>query len=86
MIAPYTASKHALHGNHDNLVTYHHIHFTGYFSSLNMEFQLRQENISVVIMPLPFVYTNRAVENMKVKSNFMFEPGITSEVSNTNSW
>ena len=47
-----------------------------------MEFQLRQENISVVIMPLPFVYTNRAVENMKVKSKLMFEPGITSEVSN----
>ncbi|XP_065916944.1 hydroxysteroid 11-beta-dehydrogenase 1-like protein B [Dysidea avara] len=46
MIAPYTASKHALHG---------------YFSSLNMEFQLRQENILVVIMPLPFVHTNRAV-------------------------
>jgi len=54
---------------------------TGYFGSLNMEFQLREENISIVIMPLPFVYTNRAVEAMKVKSNLMFEPGITSEVS-----
>ena len=47
-----------------------------------MEFELRQENISIVIMPLPFVYTTRAVEAMKVKPNLLFEPGITSEVRN----
>jgi len=45
-----------------------------------MEFELRQENISVVIMPIPFVYTAKAIENTKVKQNLMFEPGITSEV------
>jgi len=45
-----------------------------------MEFQLRQENISIVIMPIPFVYTNTAIENTKFKQSLMFEPGITSEV------
>ena len=45
-----------------------------------MEFQLRQENISIAIMPLPFVYTTNAIHNMKMKSNLMFEPGITTEV------
>ena len=34
-------------------------------------------------MPLPFVYTTSAVESMKPKSNLLFEPGITPEVSNT---
>ncbi|XP_065916341.1 hydroxysteroid 11-beta-dehydrogenase 1-like protein B [Dysidea avara] len=64
MVTPYCASKHALNG---------------YFSSLNMEFQLRQENISIVIMPLPYVYTTTAINNLKPKQNLMFEPGITSE-------
>ena len=59
------------------------IYCTGYFSSLNMEFELRQENISIVIMPLPFVYTTSAVESLKPKSNLLFEPGITPKVSNT---
>lgn len=42
---------------------------------------MRRENFSVTIMPLPFVYTDRAVDAMKVKSDLWFEPGITSEVS-----
>ena len=49
-----------------------------------MEFQLRQENISIVIMPLPYVYTTTAINNLKPKQNLMFEPGITSEVRNLN--
>ncbi|XP_065917129.1 hydroxysteroid 11-beta-dehydrogenase 1-like protein A [Dysidea avara] len=63
-VTPYSASKHALHG---------------YFSSLNMEFQLRQENVSVVIMPLPFVHTARSIGNLKPKKGLMFEPGIPSK-------
>ena len=46
-----------------------------------MEFELRQENISIVIMPLPFVYTDSAINNMKPKTNLLFQPGITSKVS-----
>ena len=65
----------------DNLVTYHSILYCiGYFSSLNMEFQLRQENISIVVMPIPFVYTSTAIENSKFKQSLIFEPGISSEV------
>lgn len=55
---------------------------TGYFSTLNMEFGMRNENISVTIMPLPYVLTDRAVKSMKIKSNIRADSiGITSEVS-----
>ena len=42
---------------------------------------MREENISVVIMPIPYVLTDRAVSSMKHKSNNWGETlGITSEV------
>jgi len=46
-----------------------------------MEFQLRQENISIVIMPLPMVYTEKTPKLIKLKPNLTFKPWITSEVS-----
>ena len=49
-----------------------------------MEFQLRQENVSVVIMPLPFVHTARSIGNLKPKKGLMFEPGIPSKVRHLN--
>ena len=43
---------------------------------------MRNENISVTIMPIPYVLTDRAVDSMKVKSNMWADMiGITSEVS-----
>ena len=43
---------------------------------------MREENISVVIMPIPYVLTDRAVNAMKPKSNiWSYGIGITSEVS-----
>ena len=78
----YSASKHALHGMEQllQLITTSY-HCTGFFSTLNMELEMRQENISVVIMPIPYVLTDHAVAAMKHKSNKWGEAlGITSEV------
>lgn len=42
---------------------------------------MRRENISIVIMPIPYVLTDRAVDSMKHKDNMWSEMiGITSEV------
>ena len=50
-VTAYSASKHALHGMQQmlQLITMHPRHFTGFFSTLNMELEIRQENISVVV-------------------------------------
>ena len=61
----------------------HPRHFTGFFSTLNVELEMRQENISVVIMPLPYVLVDRDVDIMKQKSNNWHEVfGISLEVIN----
>ncbi|XP_065917621.1 11-beta-hydroxysteroid dehydrogenase 1-like [Dysidea avara] len=60
----YVTSKHAL---------------KGHFGSLNMEFEIRKENISITIMPLGLVYTERVLKmpTVSTESIWGIEPGIT---------
>jgi len=36
----------------------------GHFGSLSMEFEMRNENVSITIMPLGLVYTERVLQNI----------------------
>ena len=55
----------------------------GHFGSLNMEFEIRKENISITIMPLGLVYTERVLKmpTVSTESIWGIEPGITPAVS-----
>ncbi|XP_065916841.1 11-beta-hydroxysteroid dehydrogenase 1-like isoform X1 [Dysidea avara] len=62
-MAAYVASKHALQRH---------------FGSLSLEFEKRNENISVTIMPLSIVYTENLLKQSRdLKPGGFFEPGIT---------
>lgn len=56
----------------------------GYFASLNIEFQMRKENISITIMPLGLVYTEQVLKKLTANYNSFMEPGITTKVSLSN--
>ncbi|XP_065916842.1 hydroxysteroid 11-beta-dehydrogenase 1-like protein isoform X2 [Dysidea avara] len=50
----------------------------GHFGSLSLEFEKRNENISVTIMPLSIVYTENLLKQSRdLKPGGFFEPGIT---------
>jgi len=53
----------------------------GHFGSLNLEFEMRKENVSVTIMPLSLVYTEKVLNRVTFKPGGFFEPGITPAVS-----
>ena len=82
LIVPASMHYKVWNSHHTVMATLLWSHDIGYFSTLNMEFEMRNENISVTIMPIPYVLTDRAVDSMKVKSNIWADMiGITSEVS-----
>jgi short-subunit dehydrogenase len=60
-ITPYATSKHALHG---------------FYSSLHSELIMQNSNVTVTLMPLPFVRTATAVNNMRPYSESL---GLTVE-------
>lgn len=62
MVSAYSASKHAIHG---------------FYKVLNQELIMTDTPISITVMPLPYVLTDKAVENWKPMGN----DGITPEVS-----